>query len=95
MERKIGVVFFKPDHIIGWWRDTDSFMNMYMCILESITDIYNPGSEYMHIRDSNVYSEGVSMCHRTIVLTKIKTLNMKTPICTVACNTFLCIITVA
>ena len=49
----------------------------------------------MHSHDRNVDSELVSMCHWTVGLIKINTLTMRTPICTVACNEFPCIITVA
>ena len=42
----------------------------------------------------NVDSEWVSMCQQTVLLIKINTLNLRTPICTVACNKFPCIITV-
>ena len=38
-----------------------------MFILEFITDIQNPGSESMHSRDRNAYSEGVSMYHGNVV----------------------------
>ena len=41
----------------------DYFMNGKFFILEWITDIQNTGSEYMHICDRNVDSEGLIMCH--------------------------------
>ena len=82
-------------HIIGWWTDTDHFMNGNICILECITEIQNHGSEFMHSLNRNVDSEVLIMCHGTVVLIKINTLNMRTPICTVVCNDFPCIITVA
>ena len=56
-ERKIGVIFFKQVQIIGWWDDTDSFMNWNISIMGIITDTQNPGSEYMHSRYRNVDSE--------------------------------------
>ena len=95
IERNIGVIFFKPVQIIGCWTDTDYFMNGNICILEWITDIKNPCSESMRIRDINVNSEGFSMCHWTVGLIKINTLNMRISICSVFCNKFPCIRTVA
>ena len=82
----IRVRSIKPFKIVWWWIDTDSFMNGNIFILEFITDIQNPGSESMHSRDSNVYSEGFIVCHWTIGLTKINTLNMRTHMCTVTRN---------
>ena len=82
-------------HIIGWWTDTDSFMYGRIFILESITDIQNPGSESIHIRDRKVDPEGVRMCHGTVVLIKTNTLNMRTTIFTISRNKFTCFITFA
>ena len=48
--------------------------------MEFINDIQNPGSESIHIHNSNVDSEEFSMCHWTVGLIKINTLNMRTPI---------------
>ena len=39
IESNIGVRYFKPVQIIGWWTDTESFMNGKICILKCITDI--------------------------------------------------------
>ena len=63
--------------------------------MELITDIQNHVSESIHSYDTNFDSEGVIMCHWTVGLIKINTFNLKTPIYTVACNTFPCIRTVA
>ena len=63
-------------------------MNGNICILKCVTDILNPGSESMNIRDNNVGSEWVSMCHWSVGLIKINIFNLKTPICTVAGNKF-------
>ena len=60
-----------------------------MFVMRCITDIQNTGSESMHSRDRNVGSEGVSMCHCTVGMIKTNTLNLRTPICTVACKMFL------
>ena len=68
---------------------------LWLIILEIITDIQNPGFKYTHIHDRNVDSEVVSMCLGTVGLIKINTLNLRTPICTVACKKFPCIRTVA
>ena len=95
IERNIGLRSFKPVQIIGWWTDKYSFMNGKACIMEWITDIQNPGSDYMHICNINVDYEEVSMCHCNVGLIKINTLNLRTPICTVNCNTFPCIRTAA
>ena len=86
---------FKPVHIIGWWNETDSYVDGYIFIMEYITDTQNPGSEYMYIRNRNVYYEWVRMCHWTVLLIKINTFNLITPIFTVSCNGFTCIITVS
>ena len=94
IERDIGVIFFKKVQIIGWWNDTVSFVNVDICILEIITDIQNTARDSMHIHNINVDSEGVIMCHGTVGLRKINTLNLITPIFTVVCNKFPCIITV-
>ena len=94
VEINIGVIVFKPVHMIGWWIDTNLFMNENIFILYSITDIQYPGSESMHRRDINVDSEGFIMYHRTLGLIKINSLDMITPICTVVCKIFPCIITV-
>ena len=94
IDSNIGVIFFKPVYIIGWWTDTNSFINVHICILECIIDIQNPGSESIHIRDSNVYNEVFRMCHWTVVLIKINALNLRNPIFTVACNFCTCIKTV-
>ena len=95
IERNIWVRYFKPVYIIGWWNDTESFINGNIFILEHITVIQNIGSESMHSRDINIGSEGFIMCHWTVVLIKINTLNLITPIRKVACNKFPCIRTVA
>ena len=63
--------------------------------MDWINDIQNTGSESMHIRNSNVDSEGVSMCHWTLGLIKINTLNIMTPIFTVVCNKCTCIIKIS
>ena len=42
----------------------------------------------MNIRDSNVDSEVVIICHCNIILININHLNLITPICTVEYNTF-------
>ena len=81
--------------IIGWWNDTDSSMNGDICIMEWITDIHNPSNKSMHSFNRNVDSEGFSMCHWTIVMIKINTLNLRTTIYTVIYNKYPCIITVA
>ena len=83
-----------PVYILGWWTDTDSFINGNICIMGWITDIPNPGSDYMHICNRNVYSEWVSMCHWTELLITINTLNIITPTSTVTWNKFPWIITV-
>ena len=95
IDGNIGVIFFKLVQIIGWWTETDSYMNGEICILEQINDTQNPGREYMNSHDSNVDSEGVKMCHWTIGLIKINTLNMRTHIYTVAINKFTFTTTVA
>ena len=92
---KIGVRCFKPVHITGSWNYIDSFINVNIYILRFITDIQNYGSESMHICDRNVDYKGFSMCHWTVVLIKINTLNLRTPIFTVARKELTCIITVA
>ena len=56
IDSNIGVIFFKPVQIIGWWNDTESFMIRNLFILESITDIQNYGSESIHIRYINIDS---------------------------------------
>ena len=91
IERNIGVRFFKPVQIIGWWTDTEYFINCNIFIVEIITDIQNPDSESMHIQNSNVDYEGVIIYHRTVGLVKINTLNLRTPIFTVVCNNYTCI----
>ena len=48
----------------------------------------------MHIRDSNVDSKWISMFDWTLLLIKIKTFNLRTPICTVAYRKCLCTRTV-
>ena len=83
-ERNIGVRYFKPVQIIGWWNKKDSFTNANICIMEIINDIQNPVRKSMHIHNSNVYYEGFRMRHGTIGLIKINTLNMRTLIYTVA-----------
>ena len=95
IERNIGVIFFKPVYIIGWWNEVDSSMNGKFFILECISDIQNSVSESMYIRNRNVDSGLVSMCHWTFRVIKINILNLRSPICTVACNKFPCIRTVA
>ena len=70
-------------------------MNWEIFIMEIITDIENTVSEYMHSRYSNVDSEGFIMFHGTVGMIKINALNLRTPIFTVACNTFPCIRAVA
>ena len=52
--------------MIGWWNDTDSFMDENICILELINDIQNPSSEFIQRHDRNVGSEGFRMCHCTV-----------------------------
>ena len=66
-------------------------MNGNICIIELISDIQNPGSESMHICDSNVDYEGFGMCHRTVGVIKINNLNLRTHIFKVVSNKFLCI----
>ena len=95
IEMNIVLRFSKPVYIIGWWNVTDSFMNENICILECLTYIQNTGSESMHICNSNVDSEGVIMCHWIVGRIKVNTLNLRTPICTVECNKFSWIRTVA
>ena len=56
--------------------------------MEYITDIQNHVSYYIHSRDINIYSEGVSMCHGIVELIKINTFNLRTPIFKVACNKY-------
>ena len=60
-----------------WWTDIEYLMNGKGCIMEFITDIQNPLSEFMHIRYINVDYEGVKMCHRNVGMIKINTLNMR------------------
>ena len=86
IKRYIGVIFFKPVQIIRYWTDTDYFMNGNICILEIITEIQNHGNEYINSRDSFVYFEVVRMCHGNLGLFKRNTLNLRNPICTVACK---------
>ena len=62
--------------------------------MEFITDTKSPGNKSMHSRDSNVDYEGFRMCHWTVIPIKINTLNLRNPICTVACKKFPCIRTV-
>ena len=69
-------------------------MNRNICILESITEIIHPGSEYMNIHYSNIYSEGVILCHRTLLMIKTNSLNLKNIIFAVMCSKFPWIITV-
>ena len=83
-----------PVYIIGWWTDTDYFINWNIFILKFITDIQNPGSESMHSCDRNVDYEGFSMCHWILGSIEINILNMITPFCTVECKNFPCIVTV-
>ena len=42
------IVFFKPVWIMGWWTDTKSSINCNICILDSIYNIQNLGSDNMH-----------------------------------------------
>ena len=63
-------------------------MNGYICILEIITDIKNPGSKSMHRCDRNVDSEVSRMCNGTVGIIKTNNLNIRTPICTVAETNF-------
>ena len=72
---------------------TLSWMGTFL-ILKYITDIQNPGSESMHICNSNVDSEGVRMCHWTVWLIKTNTLNLRTLIFTVTGKYISCVITV-
>ena len=88
IESKIRVRFIKPVHIIGWWADTDSFINGNICILGCITDIQSPGSESMQSRDINSDYDRVRMYHWIVGLIKINTFNTKSPIFTVVCNKF-------
>ena len=94
IERNIGAKSLKPVYIIGWWTATDSFINGKICILEFITDIQNTGRKYMHSHNSNVDSEWFIMFHWTLGLIKTNNFNLRTPIFTVACKHFPCIITV-
>ena len=48
-------------------------------------------SEYIYIRNRNAVSEGVRMCHGTVGVIITNTLNMRTPVCTVACKQITCI----
>ena len=95
VEREIGVIFFKSVQIIWWYTDTDSLINGKIDFWESITDIQNHGNESIHSPNINVDSEGSIMCHRTVVMIKINTFNIITPICTLACNEFSFIITIS
>ena len=61
---------------------------------ECIAGIWNPGSEFMHSRDSNVDSERVIICQWTVGFIKINTFNLRAPIWTVAWNKIPFIITV-
>ena len=70
-------------------------MNGRIFITEYISDIQNTGSESMHSRDRNFESEGVRMCHWTVVMIKINTLDMRDLIFTVECNKIPFIITVS
>ena len=59
--------------------------------MECITGIQNLVSESIHSGDKKIDSELVRMCHCTVGLITINTLNMGTPVLTVACNKFPCI----
>ena len=72
---------------MGGWTDTDSFMNGKNFILGIINDTQNHGSDSMHIRNRNIYSEGFVMCHTTVILIKTNTLNLRNPIFTLAQKT--------
>ena len=39
IDRNIGIMFFKPAQIIGWWDNTDFFLNGEIFIMECITDV--------------------------------------------------------
>ena len=54
-------------------------MNGYICILEIITDIKNPGGKSMHRCDSNVDSEGYRMCNGTVGMIKQTTWILELP----------------
>ena len=82
--RNIGVRSLKTIYIICWWIDIDPLIHGKCFILKFIAGIQNTGSDSMRSCYSNVDSEGVSMCHWTVLLIKINTLNMRTPNFTVA-----------
>ena len=89
-DRNIGVRFFPLAQMIGWWHDTDSFMDGNICILELINYMQNPSSEFIQRHDRNVGSEGFRMCHCTVELVKTNNLNLRTHFFTVVCNKFPC-----
>ena len=91
---KIGVRYFKPFYIIGWWTDTEYFINGNIFVLKYITDIQNPGSESIHICNINFDPELFCMCYWTLGLIDINNFNLRTPICIVSCKMFSCIRTV-
>ena len=79
IKMEIRIIIFKLVKIIGWWTDTGYLMNWSICVIESITDIQYPFSESMHIIYSNVYPEWISMCYWTIILIKVSSLDLRTP----------------
>ena len=62
--------------------------------MEIITDIQNPGNKSNHRCDRNVNSEGFRMCNGNVGMIKRNYLNLRTLICTVARNNFICLRTV-
>ena len=63
-------------------------MNRNIYFLESITDIQYPGNDSTYSHNINVDYEGVRICGRTVVPFRFNTLNLRTPIFTVACKKF-------
>ena len=63
IESNIRLKNFKPFQIIGWCNDIDSFMNWNIYVLESITDIQYPCSDFIHSHYINVDPEQIIICY--------------------------------
>ena len=94
IEGNIRVIYFKPIQIIGWWNDKQSFINWNICIMEIITNIQYPCSNYIHRCYKSFDPELISMWYWNIRLIKINDLDMRTSICRALCKKIPCIITV-
>ena len=86
IEGNIRVIYFKPIQIIGWWNDKQSFINWNICIMEIITNIQYPCSNYIHRCYKSFDPELISMWYWNIRLIKINDLDMRTSICRALCK---------